>query len=310
MRKAACVVSVLMALMGCGGAQAASVTHGRAINATNTGPAAAGFTTLRPAEGGEIKNGRTYAFAREIAASAAYDGFKVDGPHLLIESTAFSKPLDISMSKPVVFRGVSVRVPAGSAWTILVRPGAGPFYFLWSDAGGDGQGRGGKAPGSALALRGDGATVYRSHLSNAADGIDVGGAHATILETLIDGLATFEGSHNDGVQLAETAEHVTIARNKILNANPQTSCLYLLGKGIRVDANYLAGGGWTIYGGAKNNGHGGQGAAPVAITGNTFGRDYFPKSGHFGPVAYWAKGGFSQNVWTDNRYEDGKSVMP
>lgn len=307
MKHVASIIAVV-ALMWGAYALAGSVSHGRGINATNTGPRAAGYATLSPVGGGEIKDGRTYPFAREIAGPATYDGFKVAGPHLLMEGVAFSAPLDISISRPVVFRGVSVRVAAGSPWTVLVRPGAGPVYFLWSDAGGDGADAGGKAPGSALQLRGGGATVFRSHLSGAADGIDISGAQIAITETLIDGLAVFEGSHNDAIQLAETAVDVTIARNKILNVQPQTSCLYLLGRNIRVSGNYLAGGGWTIYGGAKNNGHGGEGAAPVTVVDTIFGRDYFTEAGHFGPVSYWDKG--RGNTWMDNRFDDGKAVAP
>ena len=61
-----------------------------------------------------------------------------------------------------------------------------------------------------------------------------------------------------------------------------------------------------IYGGARSNGHGGPNSSAVAATGNILGRDYFRKGGHFGPVAYWAKGG--GNVWRGNRFNDGTPV--
>ena len=309
MRRWAAIIG-LIALSWGTAVVARPLIHGVEIDAANTGPSAGGYTALKPADGGEIKDGRSYSFAREIAGAAVYDGTPVNGPHLLIEGAAFSAPLDISVSKPVVFRGVSVRVPAGSPWTILVRPGAGPFYFLWSDAGGQARAAGDKAPASALDLRADHATIYRSHVSGTADGIDISGASIAIKESFIGQLATFPGSHNDAIQLAETAADVTIQRNKILNPNPQTSCLYLLGRDIRVVSNYLAGGGWTIYGGGNNNGHGGGGATNIAVTGNVFGRDYFAKSGHFGPVSYWEKDASHRNVWLNNSFDGGSTVLP
>jgi hypothetical protein len=98
---------------------------------------------------------------------------------------------------------------------------------------------------------------------------------------------------------------IEIAGNKVL-PNPQTSCLTLLGARITVHANYLAGGGWTIYGGANNNGHGGGAAGDVTVTDNIFGRDYFAKGGHFGAVSYWSQA----NVWRDNRFSDGNRIVP
>jgi len=140
-----------------------------------------------------------------------------------------------------VLRGVSVRPEADGAIAVLVRPGAGDVYVLWSDIGGAAAAK----TAAGIALRGTRATVYRSHTSG-----------VRISENLIETRAASEGDHNDAIQLLGAPQHITIARNKILNRNPQTSCLYLLGASIDVQSNYLSGGGWTIYGGANNNGHG------------------------------------------------------
>lgn len=279
--------------------------HGSFVTPRNTGPIPGGFTAPSSYQGGQIKDAGSYGFARTVPATAVYDGFKVEGPHLLIENVRFESSLDISTAVPVVMRGVSVRVPSGSPWTILVRPGAGPVYFLWSEAGGDDAM--GKPPASALDIRNAGSVVYRSHLSGTADGIDISGGHAHVVETLIDGLAAVEGSHNDGIQLASSANTVAITRSKVLNPNPQTSCLYLMGNEIAVTSSYLAGGGWTVYGGARNNGKGG-GDATVRLTDTEFGVDFFAKSGHFGPVSYWGRS--SNQVWKDNRFADGRRIAP
>lgn len=283
-------------------ARAKPVSHGEAVTAANTGLAGGGLSPKATVAGGEIKDGAVPAFATRVAGTAIYDGFEVIGPHLLITRVALTTPLDISIKAPVVLRGVKMRVAGGQPWTVLVRPGAGPLYVLWSDLGGSNDGA--KPPASALDIRSRSAVVYRSHLSGTADGISVSGADVRIIETLIDGLAAFAGSHNDAIQLAATAEDVRIERSKMLNAMPQTSCLYLMGRRITVQSSYVAGGGWTIYGGDKNNGKGGAGAVHVSVAGTIFGRDYFPKSGGFGPVTYWN----ADNAWDANRYADGTPV--
>ena len=285
---------------------AVPLEHGKDITAANTGPAAAGYRGLKAFAGGEIRDGKPYAFAREISASAHYDDFLVTGPHLLIEGAAFSSTLDIYTAKPVVLRGVSVRPDAARPAAILTRPSAGPVYVLWSDIGGTDARNRGLAVGAGLALRASNAVVYRSRVSQTGDGIDISGSNIRIEETLIDALTAFDGDHNDAVQLMGAPQNITIARNKILNSNPQTSCLYLLGGTIDVASNYLAGGGWTIYGGAKNNGHGGIAASNVRVTGTIFGRDYFAKSGGFGPVSYWDK----TNTRSNNRFSDGAAIVP
>lgn len=278
------------------------VAHGEAITVTNVGPVAGGFKDLKTFVGSSIKDGQEYPFAREIAQSATYDGIEIEGPHLLVEGAAFMSSLDIYTSKTVVLRGVSIRPKAHSHIALLVRPGAGEVYVLWSDIGASAA----NAVGAAIALRGSHAYVYRSHISNAADGISISASGVKIEENFIETRAASPGDHNDAIQLLGTPRTVTILRNKILNRNPQTSCLYLLGQHIDVRSNYLSGGGWTIYGGAKNNGHGRGAASDVSVTDTIFGRDYFPKSGNFGPVTYWNK---AYN-WRDNRFSDGTAVKP
>ncbi len=282
----------------------APVVHGQDIDASRTGPAYIGGSLRALFAGGEIRDAKPMPFAREIAESATYDGFTVPGPHLLIEGITFTGPLDIYVKVPTVFRGVTIRLENKSHWAIHTRPGAGPFYFLWSQAG---AAEGESAPGStALLLRAGNAVVYRSHISNASDGIHADATGAIIRENLIDELATHPGDHNDAIQIAPQARDILIERNRILNVNPQTSCLYNAGSGVTIRDNYLAGGGWVIYGGANDNGHDGVGAHNVSVTGNIFGADHFPKSGHFGPVAYWD----ARNTWSSNRTSNGKEIKP
>ena len=291
-------------------ARSVAITHGAEIDATRVGPPARGYRSLMRYAGGVIRDGFDYPFARPVSSSATYHGFEARGPHLLIEGAAFTGSLDIYATRPVVFLGCSIRIEKSSYWALLARPGAGPVFFLWSEAGstsagGDPNDTSHAVP-VALQLRADDAIVYRSRVSMATDGIHPNGNRISIIENLIDGLTYYSGDHNDGIQIETRAHDIAIVRNKILNPHRQTSCLNLLGNRIRVEANYLAGGGYVIYGGARSNGHGGPRSSAVKVTDNILGREYFPKGGHFGPVAYWQPS--EGNVWRNNRFDDGMPV--
>ena len=292
-----------------------TVLHGEDLGPADVGPAAAGYGQLRgPFPGTEIRDGRVYPFAREVPATARYDGFEVAGPHLLIEGVAFDGPLDIYATKPVVLRGVSVRTSKAAYWAIHTRPGAGALYLLWSDAG---AARTDGAPldrthalDRALYLRADRATVHRSRISRTADGIQVHAVGAIVSETLIDDLVFWVRDHNDGIQMLGRGADLVVVRSRIVNRNPQTSCLNLIGELVRVEDTYLAGGGWVIYAGANANGHKAGPARHVVIRNVVFGRTYFPRSGHFGPVAYWDGSSGTGNIWERNRFDDGRPVLP
>jgi hypothetical protein len=282
------------------------IAHGQDIRPEMVGPAAAGYTSLVPARGGVIRDGESYPFARLVERSAEYDGLKVAGPHLLIERAAFSDSLDIYARRPVVLRGSVVRLTHGAHSAIQARPGSGPLYILWSDVGGAGD----ASIGTALKLRSKGGVVWRSHISRAADAIQISGTGIHIGETLIGDLTSRPGDHNDAVQILPGASRITIDRCRIVNPHPQTSCIFNQGNDIAVESSYLAGGGWVIYGGAGRNGQGGKNARGVKILNNVFGLDFHPKSGNFGVVTYWNAEPDAQNEWSGNTYSDGRSATP
>ena len=157
----------------------------------------------------------------------------------------------------------------------------------------------------ALLLRAPGVTVFRSHISNALDGIRMTAGGHRVRESLIDGLITRPKDHNDGIQTSPEATDIVVERTRIMNANPQTSCILIRGSGIHIRDSYLAGGGWTLYGGFEGNGHGGPSSTGLEVSGTIFGRDFFKKSGSFGPVTYWGPG----NRWSGNTYDNGGEVF-
>ncbi len=286
-----------------------TVTHGQEITRDVVGPGALGRPSGLHVEGAVIAEDRIPRFAAVVTTGATYDGFAVRGPHILIEDVTIDGALDISARMPVVLRRVTLFAPAPLPWLVLVRPGAGALHVLWSDIGGAMIKRSASPHvGVALALRGDGARVYRSRIGAAADGVQIAGRDIRILESEIANLIARSGDHNDAIQMFDGAANIEIARCRIENRHAQTSAVTVLGRNVALSRNLLAGGGWTIYGGALRNGKGGEGAAGVRAEGNVFSRAFFAKSGSFGPVTYWDKTG--SNVWSDNRFESGLPVTP
>lgn len=292
-----------------------AIAHGSELSAADVGPATIGRRfpgSTYP--GATLRDGASAPYLQHIATGAAYPGVTVDGPHVLIDGARFDGPLDIWMTKPLVMLGVSVRTSRASYWAIHTRPGAGPLYLLWSDIGAaSSEG----APHDrthaldrALYLRAERAFVFRNRISRAADGIQLHARGAEIVENLVDDLVYWVRDHNDGLQMLGGAREAKVLRNRVLNANPQTSCLNLIGSDVRVESNYLAGGGWVVYGGANANGHGGGPTRNVVVRDNVFGRDYFTRGGHFGPVAYWDEWPGRGNVWAANRWSDGGTLLP
>lgn len=139
------------------------------------------------------------------------------------------------------------------------------------------------------------------NISGAADGVKMG-AYSKIYDSFIHDLASFSGSHNDGIEVTN-GYAVEIVRNTILNANSQTSAIFLdefeggeAGTTL-VRGNLIAGGGYSIYGGAPE----GRG---IKIINNSFSTRYFVRSGSYGPVAYWSAAG---NTWSGNVWADGSA---
>ena len=280
----------------------ARVGHGREIGAATVGPRAVGLIASRTFGGAILKDGGTYPFAVLVDEPATYDGFEVPGPHWRIEGVRLTGGLDVYARLPVVIRGSAVRPERDALTAIHMRPVAGPLYLLGSEAGGGD----GARTGVAVLLRSPGAVIWRSHISETLDGLRLTASGHRVIESLIDRLVTRPGDHNDGIQTSPQARDIAIERSRIENRNPQTSCILIRGGAITVRDNHLSGGGWVIYGGAEGNGHGGPSSDHLAVTGNEFGTGLFPRSGRFGPIAYWS--GEHGNVWSGNRYEDGTEI--
>lgn len=292
---------------------AGNVRHGSEIDRRRVGPSTIGAAARPVGRVAAISFQHAHSFATHVGKSARYDGFDVDGPHVLIEGVALIGPLEITGPETIVLRGVRITA-AGSAHAIVhSHPGAGRLYVLWSEFGSaadsrrDGQ-RSDPRLDRGLYLRSDNVTVYRSHVSGTADGIQIHGRNVRIIESLVDGLVHWPGQHNDGIQMLGQSADVEVLRSRIDNAHPQTSCIIAAGPRIRIADNHLTGGGWIIYGGARGRNHAAGAARDVVVTGNIFSRQRYPKGGSFGPVTDWSHDPSHRFVWRANRYDNGAPI--
>jgi hypothetical protein len=283
------------------------IRHGSDMTSALAGPAAAGLRQRQVAAGTVLRDGAAYDFARLVTTRARYDGSTVEGPHLLIEQVRFTGNIDIHTRLPVVMRGVAIRLEASAHWGLHTRPGAGRLYFLWSEITGPTGDPRAAAVGVAMMLRADGAVVYRSHLRGTVDGIQPSGSGIDVIECLIDGLVAAPGAHNDGIQMLGMPRGIAVLRSRIVNPNPQTSAVTIAGDGIRIEHNYLSGGGWTVYAGSSGRQRSAFQRRGVHVIGNVIGRDNFLRGGRFGAITGWVDAG---NEWRGNRYSTGEPLRP
>jgi hypothetical protein len=114
----------------------------------------------------------------------------------------------------------------------------------------------------------------------------------------VDGLLSTSGS--------DAANPLVITGNTILNPVGQTSDIALYQdfgpqSNALVEGNLLAGGGYSIYGGASGSATQGAAAATdIVIAGNRFAPLYFANGGNFGPAMYVSNAAgdaWSGNIW-------------
>jgi hypothetical protein len=118
------------------------------------------------------------------------------------------------------------------------------------------------------------------------------------------------GDHTNGVVTnGGGSEPLTIEDNTIFNSLGQTEAISLdaATAGVPVanktiENNFLAGGGYAIYGGDGTGDGKGNTTSSIVIKDNRFGQLYYAKSGQFGPIAYFNLAG-TGNVWSGNVWD-------
>jgi hypothetical protein len=121
------------------------------------------------------------------------------------------------------------------------------------------------------------------------------------------------GDHTNGIVTNGGTQAMTINDNTVFNSLGQTDAISLdaAAGGVAVanktvENNFLAGGGYSIYGG---DGPSSNPTSNIVITGNRFGQVYFAKGGQFGAVAYYDHTG-AGNSWTGNIWDTTGQAIP
>jgi hypothetical protein len=122
------------------------------------------------------------------------------------------------------------------------------------------------------------------------------------------------GDHTNGFYVNGGTQPLTISGNTIYDSLGQTDAINLdagsPGPAAPVASktvvnNLLAGGSYTIYGGAPS----GSPTSNIVIQGNRFGQLYYPKAGQYGPVAYFDPTG-TGNIWSGNVWDTTGAAIP
>jgi hypothetical protein len=120
------------------------------------------------------------------------------------------------------------------------------------------------------------------------------------------------GDHTNGFYVNGGTAALTIKDNTIFNSLNQTDDINLdagsAGVAVAnktVENNFLAGGGYSIYGGTALS----NTTSNIVIEGNRFGQNYYALGGLYGPGAYFATTG-TGNVWSGNFWDTTGQAIP
>jgi hypothetical protein len=126
----------------------------------------------------------------------------------------------------------------------------------------------------------------------------------------IHNLGMIDSDHVNGITTNGDIGTFDIENNTILNKFGQTDAIGLFQDfgvvaNVTVDDNYLAGGGYTIYGGDGSMGQ----SYNIKVTNNQISTMYFPNGGQWGPVAYFDDQG-PGNTWSGNTWAGSGKTIP
>jgi hypothetical protein len=193
-------------------------------------------------------------------------------------------------------------------WGIIQRQGVSGLKILDSEVRGNGRDK----LQFAVINQGGMITIQRNEFAVLSDHIST--SSGLIADNYIHSPKYFPGDHIDGIQSNSgpgSGQTLVIRHNTIIIDYEQTACIALfqdfgLQHSAVIENNLLAGGGYSIYGGAGKYGK----SHNIRVINNKFSRQVYRNGGNFGPVAYWDGDG-SGNVWQGNTWLDtGRPVEP
>jgi hypothetical protein len=152
-----------------------------------------------------------------------------------------------------------------------------------------------------------GIKVIGNNIWHTATGVQIGSG--VIAGNYIHSMGFKSGDHVNGVTVNGSTTPLTIRHNTVFVNLDQTDAISLF-EDFGVEANKLikdnlvAGGDYSIYGGAKS---GGPQSYNIRIIGNRFSRKYYSNGGQFGPAAYFDSG--RGNIWSGNIWDGTEAAV-
>jgi hypothetical protein len=257
--------------------------------------------------------------------TAASTGYGVPASHLKVENS----PIDITKAGEVLSyistdQTINVDAPNVTIKHVRIIVSGGAFGIKLNRAANhtaieDSTIRGSGTSGATAGIEaikdiygtGNAVTATGLNIYNFGDGIQT--YQGSITNNYIHGLTDVNGYHLEDInENGNSGLPLLIQHNTLFNPASQTAAIYIgadfsPSANVTVNDNFVAGGGYTVYGG-------GQGVGPQAnpanikVTNNVFGRQYYGNSGFYGPVAYYDTG--NGDVWSGNTYDGGGTVGP
>jgi hypothetical protein len=194
--------------------------------------------------------------------------------------------------------GISLRHAAGSVIENSTISGRGPTL--------------GRLDAGIMDLYGDsaGLVIKNNNIQYARTAllVDTG----TISGNYIHAFGYMRGDHTNGIFDPGSTSSLLIYDNTILDGNGQTDAITLdasaPGHPVAnkiVEDNLLAGGSYTLYAGDSLN----NVTSHIVIEDNRFSTVFYPKSGQYGPAAYFGSQGRG-NAWSGNIWDSSGQVIP
>ena len=145
-----------------------------------------------------------------------------------------------------------------------------------------------------------GTTINANNIWNTSTAVQI--SEGTVENNYVHNLGFYTGDHVDGIASHAGQAALTIVHNTVFNPVNQTCAIGLFEDfgsqfNVTITGNLLAGGGYTVYGGANP---GRWTPHNIVITNNRFSPMYYPHSGSYGPTASVANGPgdiWSGNIW-------------